>query len=271
MPRRLGQHFLRDPGVVAATLDALALQPGERVLEIGPGRGVLTTALAAAVGRDGRVVAVELDAGLAAGLRATVPPQVEVVTGDATRVDLAARGPFDRVAGNLPYQISSPLTFRVLGLSFRCAVFLYQLEFAERLAAAPGDPAYGRLSVARAYRARAEVVRRVKPGAFLPPPRVTSALVRLVPHEREPFDVGGDVVLFDDVVRELFSQRRKTLRKALANRAAALGLPPLDTSAAHEFLLAAGVTVDRVEALDPAGFGRLARAVAARRGAPEAP
>jgi 16S rRNA (adenine1518-N6/adenine1519-N6)-dimethyltransferase len=263
--RRLGQHFLRDLNVVADTLDSLDLQPGEHVLEIGPGRGVLTLALAGRVGPEGRLVAVELDEALAVGLRPVVPPQVEVIHGDAVAVDLAALGPFDKVAGNLPYQISSPLTFRILDLPYRRAVFLYQLEFAERLAAGVGDPAYGRLSVARAYRATAEVVRRVRPGAFQPPPRVMSALVRLEPHAKEPFDIGGDVRFYDLVVRELFSQRRKTLRRVLVNRAATLGLPKLDVEEATAILVEADVTADRVEELDPPGYGRLTRVLAGLR------
>lgn len=240
-------------------MDALQIEPGQAVLEIGPGKGVLTHALAQEVGPEGRLVAVELDEGLAAGLRAIVPEQVEVVQGDAVRVDLESLGPFDRVTGNLPYQISSPLTFRVLDLPFDRAVFLYQLEFAERLAAGHEDPAYGRLSVARAYRAEAHLLRRVKKGAFSPMPRVLSALVLLVPHETEPFDIGGDVQWFDLVVRELFSQRRKTLRKALSNQADALGLGSLTTQEAADLLHKAQIDVERVEQLSPPGFGRLTR------------
>ncbi len=245
--------------MVEDTVKALEIEPGHSVLEIGPGKGVLTHALAEAVGPEGRLVAVELDEALAAGLRGIVPAQVEVVQGDAVRVDLESMGPFDRVTGNLPYQISSPLTFRVLDLPFGRAVFLYQLEFAERLAAGPEDPAYGRLSVARAYRAEAHLLRRVKKGAFLPMPRVLSALVLLAPHEMEPFEIGGDVEWFDRVVRELFSQRRKTLRKALSNQAPALGLGALTTSDAARLLQEAEIEVERVEQLSPPGFGRLAR------------
>jgi 16S rRNA (adenine1518-N6/adenine1519-N6)-dimethyltransferase len=259
--RRLGQHFLRDPKVVQDTLKALELEPGDRVLEIGPGKGVLTLALAEAVGPEGKVVAVELDLALAAGLYGMVPQQVEIIEGDAVEVDLDELGPFDKVVGNLPYRISSPLTFRILDVPFERAVFLYQAEFAERLAAGVGDPAYGRLSVTRAYRAKAVLLRRVKKGAFIPPPRVMSALVLLVPHEEEPFDIGGDRVFFDQVVRELFAQRRKTLRKALSNRAEALGIGSYNPTQALELLHQAGVEDVRVEELSPEGYGRLAAAL----------
>lgn len=265
MARRLGQHFLRDPKVVADTIKALQIQPGQSVLEIGPGKGFLTDALADAVGPDGRLVAVELDPALAAGLHGIMPPQVEIVQGDALRVDLEALGPFDRVTGNLPYRISSPLTFRVLDLEYERAVFLYQLEFAERLAAGPDDPAYGRLSVSRAYRAEARLLRRVKKGAFLPAPRVLSALVLLEPHDEEPFDIGGDRGYFDTVVRELFSQRRKTLRRALSNQAHALGLSKMSTGEALQVLQGADIEDVRVEDLSPPGFGRLARTLKADR------
>lgn len=267
--KRLGQHFLRDKSVVEKTILALELDGWERVLEIGPGEGVLTEALAA---HAGEVVAVELDRGLVAGLRYAMPDNVEVVHGDALQVDLEGLGPFDRIAGNLPYQISSPLTFRIFDLSFQRAVFLYQFEFAERLAAVVGDPSYGRLSVTRAYRARAQMLRKVKPGAFHPVPKVMSGLIALIPHDTEPFPV-GDVGFFDALVRELFTQRRKTLRKALANQAPVLGLGQIDTTTAARWLDEAGADAERVEGLSPEGYGRLAMRLLVERagGGPEAP
>lgn len=263
--KRLGQHFLRDLHVVERTVEALELSSDEAVLEIGPGEGVLTEALAR---NAGKVVAVELDRGLAATLQVTMPENVEVHQGDALRVDLDGLGPFPKITGNLPYQISSPLTFRVLDMPFERAVFLYQFEFAERLAAGVEDEAYGRLSVARAYRAKAEVLRKVKPGAFRPPPQVMSALVRLVPHESPPFEV-GDVAFFDDVVRLLFTQRRKTLRKALANQAQSLGLGKIDTATAGRLLQEADADADRVEELSPEAYGRLSVRLLEERGTPD--
>lgn len=261
--KKLGQHFLRDPSVVQRAVDALELTGQETVLEIGPGHGVLTEALAA---KAGRVVAIELDRGLAASLQATMPDNVEVVHGDALRVDLDPLGPFDHLAGNLPYQISSPLTFRLLDVPFRRAVFLYQLEFAERLAAdGPDDAAYGRLSVTRAARASARLIRKVKPGAFVPVPRVMSGLVLLERFDAPPFDTGGDMVFFDDVVRELFTQRRKTLRKALLNQAPTLGLGKASPEQVDAWLAEADVVDVRVEQLDPPGYGRLVGILRASR------
>lgn len=261
--KRLGQHFLRDQSVIARAVDALELTGTETVLEIGPGHGVLTEALAA---HAERVVAVELDRVLAGGLRVTMPKNVEVVHGDALRVDLDALGPFDCLAGNLPYQISSPLTFRLLDIPYKRAVFLYQLEFAARLAAdGPTHSSYGRLSVTRAARANCTLLRKVKAGAFVPVPKVMSGLVLLTPHETPPFDYGEDIHFFDNVVRELFGQRRKTLRKALLNQAPTLGLGMPDGDTVDAWLAAAQLDVSRVEELDPAGYGRLARVLQAHR------
>lgn len=255
--KSLGQHFLRDPSVVAKAVDALELRGDECVLEIGPGKGVLTEALAA---HARKVVAVELDPGLAMTGQAMFADNVTVLHGDILDFEADDLPAFDKVAGNLPYQISSPLTFKVLDWDFERAVFLYQLEFAERLSAdGPDDPHYGRLSVARAYRAKATLLRRVKKGAFLPPPKVMSGLVLLVPHDEEPFDIGGDKEWFDLVLRELWSQRRKTLRKAIMNRAAALGLGDIPPATVDGILDAADAVDRRVDDLDPAGYGRLAK------------
>ncbi|MBW3582170.1 MAG: 16S rRNA (adenine(1518)-N(6)/adenine(1519)-N(6))-dimethyltransferase RsmA [Euryarchaeota archaeon] len=269
--KRLGQHFLRDRSVVERTTNVLGATKADLVIEIGPGHGVLTEALAHVAGE---VIAVELDRTLAASLKYTMPPNVQVVHGDIldrsqeALLELRNTDGDVYVAGNLPYQISSPLTFQVLDWAFVRAVFLYQLEFAERLVADVGDEHYGRLSVARAYRAEAEIVRRVKPGAFVPVPKVMSGLVVLDPHPEPPFDVGPDVAFFDAVVRECFGQRRKTLRKALSNRAEVLGLPKMGTTEATAFIEEAGVAAERVEEVAPDGYGRLARALHPHRKPP---
>ena len=201
---KLGQHFLRDERYADRAVAAAGLAPGDVVLEVGPGKGVLTKRL---VATGARVVAVELDEALADGIARDFP-QVTLVRGDAVDAPIP---PFTACVSNLPYQISSPFLFRLLDLPFRVAVLLVQKEFADRLAATPGTGDYGRLTVMAAVKCEASIVARVPPGAFDPPPRVDSALVKLTP--RAPsFDVPPN---FGDVVQRAFSQRRKKISNSL--------------------------------------------------------
>lgn len=212
MPRRLGQHFLR-PRSVERLVNLIAPQPGDVFLEIGPGRGALTLPLAA---RAARVVAVELDGRLAEALRASAPRNVEVVSGDALRVDLAALVPRGaRVAGNLPYYVSSPLLRRVLGLRghVRDAHLMLQDEVARRVAAPPGSKDYGILSVFFALWCDVDVALRFPPGAFLPPPKVDSALLRVRFRDAPRAEV--DPEAFERLVFEAFRRRRRTLENNL--------------------------------------------------------
>lgn len=242
--KRLGQHFLHDPGVIARIVAALAPRPGEHVVEIGPGRGALTRPLAAT---GARLTLVELDRHLAAALAADPAlAGVEVTRANALEVDyaaLAADGPI-RIVGNLPYNISSPLLFRFLEAAphIRDLTLMVQREVAERMAARPGTRTYGRLTVMLDARCRVEKLFTVGAGAFNPPPKVESAVVRLVPHAEPPFDP-GDWALFAQLVRLGFGARRKTLRNAFRSAAdaeiiAAAGLDPgarPDTLAAADY------------------------------------
>lgn len=185
------------------------------VLEIGPGRGILTRALAAAAGA---VVAIELDRGLADAVARDVPANVRVEQGDAVTAPWPR---FTACVSNLPYEVSSPVLFRLLeegpALGMTRALLMVQKEFADRLVARPDTSDYGRLTVMRELRADAEIVERVPPGAFDPPPKVDSAIVRLVPRA-PPFPV-PDAAIFAAVVHAAFTQRRKTLANALRNAA----------------------------------------------------
>ena len=223
--KRFGQHFL-EPAWVAKLIDALAVAAGDRFLEIGPGRGALTRPLAA---RASGVVAVEIDRDLAAALGAEALPHVRVVTGDFLHLDLdevlaAERGPL-RVVGNLPYNVASPILFRLLtaaddGRRFSDATLMLQKEVADRLAARPGTADYGSLAIQVGLVATVERVLTLPPGAFRPPPKVTSAVVRFVFHP--PREEVGDRGVFERVVRGLFLHRRKTLLNALTPVAASL-------------------------------------------------
>ncbi len=254
--RATGQHFLHDPRVVERIVAAADVGSDDRILEIGPGHGALTGPLLE-TGAD--VVAVESDGRLVDELarRFATIQRFKLHHADATDADLASWGPYTKVVANLPYVVSTPLTFRLLDLDWSQAVLMYQQEFAERMAAGPGSKTYGRLTAAVAYHANVERLFRVPRGAFSPPPKVGSAVVRLVPHEVPPFPV-PDVGYYRDTLRVVFGHRRKTLRATLRNRAAELGVDPSDAMATVERLGWAG---ERPETLAPADLGRLADAL----------
>jgi 16S rRNA (adenine1518-N6/adenine1519-N6)-dimethyltransferase len=248
--KRFGQHFLHDPAVIGRIVDAIRPMPGERLVEIGPGEGALTLPLLA---RGARLTVIELDRDLAAKLRARPEAggALEVIEGDALKIrlaDLAPTGERLRLVGNLPYNVSTPLLFRFIeqaGL-IDDMHFMLQREVVERMAAGPGSKAYGRLSVMLAAACRVEALFDIGPGAFRPPPKVWSSIIRLEPWREPPFPV-PDPGRFADVVRHAFGQRRKTLRNALA------GL--VDEAA----IRAAGCDPGaRAETLPPAAFARLA-------------
>ena len=220
--KRFGQHFLRDAGVVRRLVEAIAPAPEDCVVEIGPGEGVLTRPLAE---RAGRLELIEIDRDLAAALAAE---GFKVRVADALDFDFGVFPPGARIVGNLPYNISTPLLFHLARFADRVRDlhFMLQLEVVERMVALPSTPAYGRLSVMLQTRFRMEKLFRVAAGAFRPPPKVESAVVRLLPL-RSP--LGCDALRLEEVVRRAFSARRKTLRNALALGAedfAALGIDP---------------------------------------------
>ena len=216
--KRLGQHFL-EPAWVAKLLESLSPAADDVFLEIGPGRGALTRPLS---NRVQRIVAVEIDRDLAAHLREELAPTVRVVEDDFLNVDLRdllrdERLPV-RVVGNLPYNVSSPILFKLLhasadGRLLSDATLMLQKEVAERLVAVPGSGDYGALAIQVALLADVERMLTLPPGAFRPPPKVTSAVVRLA--FRTPREDVGDLATFERLVRGIFQQRRKTLLNAL--------------------------------------------------------
>ncbi len=234
---------------------AIGLAPGDAAVEIGPGQGALTQRLLEAAGA---LEVIEIDRDLAAVLRSRYAGQPRFVLheGDALQVDwramAAARGARLRLIGNLPYNISTPLLFRALEAAdvIRDMHFMLQREVVDRIVAAPGTPAYGRLTVMLAPRVRAARLLDVGPGAFRPAPKVASSVVRLVVLEQLPPWAGSP--LYGAVVTAAFGQRRKTLRNALsryltAQQIGALGIDP-------------GL---RAETLTPMQFGALAQAATA--------
>jgi 16S rRNA (adenine1518-N6/adenine1519-N6)-dimethyltransferase len=248
--KRFGQHFLHDPSVIRRIVDAVAPASGERVIEVGPGRGALTWSLLA---RAKQLDVIEIDRDLAHSLAADPRAQAHLRVRlenvlDTDFLRLRADGPPLRIVGNLPYNISTPLLFRLLGQ--RAAIadmhFMLQREVVERMAAAPGGKDYGRLTVMLAAYAEVQALFEVGPGAFHPKPKVWSAIVRLRPSAEPRFDIGDDGAL-RTLVTAAFSHRRKTLRN---------GLKGLLTG---EDIETCGIDPQlRPETLAPAQFGLLA-------------
>ena len=216
--KRFGQHFLRDFGVIQRILQAIRPLPDQHLVEIGPGLGALTGPLLAAAGR---LEVVELDRDLIPPLqhRCKGTGELLIHNADALSFDFSQLRRDQRrlrVLGNLPYNISTPLLFHLLEQADHIGDmhFMLQKEVVERMAASPGEAAYGRLSVMLQYRCRVEPLFTIPASAFTPPPKVESAFVRLIPSAQPPVAV-ADEQCFAALVRQTFSQRRKTLRNTL--------------------------------------------------------
>ena len=244
--KRFGQNFLHDAAIVDRIVGLIRPKAGDAMVEIGPGLGAMTGPL---IEQLGQLHAVELDRDLIPRLKDRFGEHLSIHEADALRFDFAALadelGPL-RVVGNLPYNISTPLLFHLLASSERIVDmhFMLQKEVVDRLCAEPGTGEYGRLTVCVAARAEARRLMKVGPGAFNPPPKVDSAIVRLVPRP-PPFEI-KDLTRFDALVAAAFAQRRKTLNNTLkgvvnAEQFAAAGIDP-------------GL---RAERLSPADFARL--------------
>jgi len=252
--KSLGQNFLLDLNLTARIARASGDLEGATVVEVGPGPGGLTRALLAGGAR--RVVAIERDERCLAALAeisAHYPGRLEVVSGDALAVDMAAlAGGPARIVANLPYNVATPLLVGWLRTEpwppwWTSATLMFQREVAERIVAAAGDDAYGRLGVLAGWRSEARILFEVGPKAFVPPPKVTSAIVHLVPR---PAPLAADPDRLEKVVAAAFNQRRKMLRSSLKSVFA-------DPEAA---LAAAGIEpTRRAEEIDVAGFAALAR------------
>ncbi len=248
--KRYGQHFLHDPGIIARIVAAIDPHPGERLVEIGPGLGALTAPL---LERTGRLEVIEIDRDVIAPLKARCAGLGELVIHqqDVLAFDFAAfaaGGPSLRICGNLPYNISTPLLFHLL--ESRHAIqdmhFMLQKEVVDRIVATPGGKDYGRLTVMLAAACSSERLFRVRAGAFSPPPKVESAVVRLLPLPAPPFPL-PDPGRFAAIVAAAFSMRRKTLRNGLRGLVDEAGFTRADIDPGR-----------RPETLSPAGFAALA-------------
>lgn len=208
------QHFLIDEQVLGRIIEYGHLNSSDTVLEIGAGYGNLTEKLAR---KACKVIAIEVDPELASSLKRF--ENVDLIIGDALEQDYPH---FNKVISNLPYSISSPVTFKLLEYEFDMGILMYQHEFAKRMVATPGSKDYGRLSITVQYHANVEILEVVPRLAFRTPPKVDSAIVRLVPRP-PPYEV-KNVDFFMKFIIAAFSQRRKKLRNAILNNAAYLGI-----------------------------------------------
>ncbi|MEN0064545.1 MAG: 16S rRNA (adenine(1518)-N(6)/adenine(1519)-N(6))-dimethyltransferase RsmA [Myxococcota bacterium] len=254
--KRFGQHFLHDPGVPARIVRAARVVEGDKVVEIGPGLGILTGALLRA-GAD--LTVVELDRDLAAYLRDRVPG-LKVIEADAQKVDWdEVCAPGTKVVANLPYNVGTHLVMQLLRRPdrFLSITVMLQQEVVQRLLAEPGTKAYGALSVEAQARSHGTFIMQVDPSRFVPPPKVTSAVVRLDLLD-EPRFGEFDPKSFDRVVRAAFSQRRKTLHNALgASYTKPLALAALERARVDPRWRAERLTVEQFVRLaaeiDPSG------------------
>ncbi|MDI9238937.1 16S rRNA (adenine(1518)-N(6)/adenine(1519)-N(6))-dimethyltransferase RsmA [Lysobacter sp. LF1] len=257
--KHLGQHFLHERGIIDKIVQAVDPKPGDRLVEIGPGQGAITFPL---LDRHGELTVIEFDRDLIFPLTeaARAHGTLEVIHRDVLTVDFSALAHNTggdgqiRLVGNLPYNLSSPILFHALehAAAIRDMHFMLQKEVVDRMAAGPGSKVYGRLGVMLQAYCHVTPLFDVPPGAFRPPPKVDSAVVRLVP--RAPDTIGiTDPTMYSAVVRDAFGQRRKTLRNALSNLCDA------------DAIAAAGVRPEaRAEQIEVADFVRLANSLAAR-------
>ncbi|MEM3736845.1 MAG: 16S rRNA (adenine(1518)-N(6)/adenine(1519)-N(6))-dimethyltransferase RsmA [Candidatus Bathyarchaeia archaeon] len=249
--RDLSQNFMVDDQALRRVVEYANITGNDVVLEIGGGLGFLTKLLAT---RARRVITIEKDPRLAAVLRKMFEDEerVEILEGDFLKMGVPK---YNKVASNPPYASISKIIFKLLGERFDCGVLTLQKEFAERMAACPGHRNYGRLTVMSYVKAEVELLEALPPSAFYPPPEVASTITRIQPRRELPFKV-ADWKLFEEVVRTLFTQRNRTVKKALKILLRSMHLPKLEAASLPAHLLDR-----RVFTLTPEEFGVLADAI----------
>lgn len=250
--KRFGQHFLHDRSIIERILNAVDPQAGENLIEIGPGQGALTYPL---LQRCERLLAIELDRDLIPVLERQAKQfgQLEIINADILKFELTSIASSEkfRLVGNLPYNISTPLMFHLLQSAqlIKDMHFMVQKEVAQRIVASCADSSYGRLSVMMQYHCQCQYLFEVAPGCFKPPPKVDSAVIRLIPRDAPVADI-GDYENFSQIVQTAFSQRRKTISNSLK------------TMLDRETIVACGVDPGlRAEKLDISDFARLSKAL----------
>lgn len=205
--KRMGQSFLFDEEIANREIEYANLKKTDNVLEIGPGLGILTNEIS----KTANITAIEKEKKFYAFLK-TNYPDLNIVIGDALKIDFPK---FNKIISNLPFHISTPITFKFLEYNFDLAILMFQKEFAERLVSYPPSPSYSRISVAMYYKSECEILEIVPKTAFFPEPKVDSAIVKIIP--RKPLFSVKDEEIFYEVTKAIFSQRRKIIRNSLIN------------------------------------------------------
>jgi len=211
MNRKLGQKFLINKEIARREVSYANISKKDIVLEIGPGNGILTNLLAE---KAEKVIAIEIDKKLINNLKNSLPNNVILIHGDALNIDFYKLTKFNKIVSNLPFQISSPITFKFLEFDFDLAILIYQKEFAERIVAKPGNKNYSRLSVMVYYKAICNMHEIISKDFFRPKPKVDCSIIKLVPRKKPPFFV-FDNKLFFNLTKDLFNNRRKKIKNII--------------------------------------------------------
>jgi 16S rRNA (adenine1518-N6/adenine1519-N6)-dimethyltransferase len=211
MKNKFGQNFLIDKKIALREVEHANINKDDVILEVGPGRGILTELMAQ---RAKKVIAIEIDKNLINDLQRFLPDNVMLINDDAVNVDLKRLPRFNKIVSNLPFQISSPITFKLLNYDFKLAVLIYQKEFANRMVAKPNSKNYSRLSVNVYYKACCEIVEVVPKTCFKPQPKVNACIIKLIPRKNPPFSLENEEFFFN-LIKGLFSQRRKKIKNTL--------------------------------------------------------
>jgi 16S rRNA (adenine1518-N6/adenine1519-N6)-dimethyltransferase len=209
--KKLGQNFLTDINIAEREIEYCDINRKDTVLEIGPGTGILTKILSK---KASSVIAVEIDKVLIKNLRNFLPDNVLLINDDILNINFEKLPKFNKIVSNLPYKISSPITFKLLNYDFSKAVLMYQKEFAERLIAKPGNKQYSRITVGIYYKVNCEILDIISKKCFYPQPKVDSCIVRLIPKKSKPLKLINEDFYFD-LVRILFNNRRKKIKNIL--------------------------------------------------------
>ncbi len=213
MKKNLGQNFLIDKNIAELEVKQANIKNNDIVLEIGPGMGILTKILAE---KAKKVIAIEIDENLINKLRKILPGNVDLIHEDALNINFDTLPKFNKIVSNLPFHISSPITFKFLDYDFELAILLYQKEFGERLVASPGSKNYSRLTVSIFYKSKCEIIKTIPKTCFKPQPKVDSSLIRIIPRKSPPFIIINEKFFFK-LTKHLFNHRRKKIKNILKN------------------------------------------------------
>jgi len=213
MKKSLGQNFLIDKNVALREVKYANITKEDVVLEVGPGKGIITRLLAE---KAKKVIAIEIDEKIIRNLIGKIPNNVELIHKDALKVDFDTLPTFNKIVSNLPFQISSPITFKFFEYNFDLAVLIYQKEFADRMIAKHGSKDYSRLSVGVYYKTKCELLETIPKTCFKPQPKVDSCLLRLTKRKTPPFFVINEIFFFN-ITKNLFNHRRKKIKNILDN------------------------------------------------------